>query len=73
MCFVGFDCLMLTIHVLHACVSLLSIIPCLCCVVHFMLMVKCLIDISFVTVDFMVYNVCRDDLLSMIINFFLDI
>jgi len=48
---------------------LLSIIPCLCCVMHIMLMVKCLIDISFVTVDFMVYNVSRDDLDLLIVNF----
>ena len=48
---------------------LLSIIPCLCCVVHIILMVKCLIDISFVTVDFMVYNVYRVDLTSLIMTF----
>ena len=49
--------MMPTIHVFHGCFSLLSIIPCLCCVVHFMLMVKCLIDISFISMDSMVYNV----------------
>ena len=48
---------------------LLSIIPCLCCVVHIMLMVKYLIDIFFVTVDFMVYNVCSIDLASLIMTF----
>ena len=45
MVFDGFDGMMLILHDSYVCVSLLRIIHCLCCAVHIMLMVKCLIDI----------------------------
>ena len=45
MSFVGFVSMMPIIHVLLVCFSFLCIIPCLCCVVHIMSMIKCLVDV----------------------------
>ena len=43
--FVGFGSIMPNIHVFHVCFLFLCIIPYLCCVVHIMSMIKCLIDV----------------------------
>ena len=43
--FVGFGSIMPNIHVFHVGFLLLCIIPCLCCVVHIMSTIKCLLDI----------------------------
>ena len=42
--FVGFGSIMPNIHVFHVGFLLSCIIPCLCCVVHIMSMIKCFID-----------------------------
>ena len=43
--FVGFVSIMLILHGLHVCASFFCIILCLCCVVHIMFMIKCLLDV----------------------------
>ena len=43
--FVGFGSIIPNIHVFHVCFLFLCIIPYLCCVVHIMSMIKCLIDV----------------------------
>ena len=45
--FVGFVSIMPFLHVLHVCASFLCIGLCfvLCCVVHIMFMIKCLLDV----------------------------
>ena len=46
MSFVGFVSIMLILHVLHVCASFFFfIIVCLCCGVHIMFMIKCLLDV----------------------------
>ena len=43
--FLGFVSIMPILHVLHVCVSFSCIVPCLCCVVHIMFMIKHLLDV----------------------------
>ena len=45
--FVGFVSLILILHALHVCSSFLCIILCfvLCCVVHTIFVIKCLLDV----------------------------
>ena len=42
--FVGFVSIMPILHALHVCASFSCIVPCLCCVVHIMLMINHLLD-----------------------------
>ena len=66
--FVGFGSIMPNIHVFHVCFLLLCLRPYLCYVVHIMSMIKCLLDISCVSMDSLEYNGCRDNHVSLILK-----
>ena len=66
--FVGFDSIMPIIYVLHVCFSFLCIIPCLCCVVHIMFMIKCLIDVFMCFYGFHGIQWLWDDYVSLILK-----